>query len=178
DYSLGEPIPTSGRTGISHYVSVIEGCDHNCTFCIVPKVRGRERHVPMSKALAICRQAVADGAREIVLLGQNVDDYHDPETGGGLARLVSEVERIPGLLRLRFMTSHPQDLESELLEVMARSQVVARGLQLPLQSADDYILKRMARGYQVRHYRDIVENARRLMPDPGLTTDVIVGFPG
>lgn len=178
DYSLGEPMPVSGRTGVSHYVSVIEGCDHNCTFCIVPKVRGRERHLPMSGLLEICRRAVTEGARELVLLGQNVDDYHDPETGGGLARLVSEVEQIPGLKRLRFMTSHPQDLEPELLDVMAASEVVCRELQLPVQSGDDYMLKRMARGYQVRHYRAIVERARELMPDLGLATDVIVGFPG
>jgi tRNA-2-methylthio-N6-dimethylallyladenosine synthase len=88
------------------------------------------------------------------------------------------VERIPGLKRLRFMTSHPQDLEMELLEVMASSDVVCRELQLPVQSGDDTILKRMARGYQTRHYRAIVEHARRLMPDIGLVTDVIVGFPG
>src|SRR5204863_4299433 len=136
-------VPASGRTGVSHYVSVIEGCDHNCTFCIVPKVRGRERHMAMSVLLRTCRTAVAEGAREIVLLGQNVDDYHDPETGGGLARLVSEVEDIPGLLRLRFMTSHPQDLEMELLEVMASSRIICRELQLPIQSGDDYVLKRM-----------------------------------
>ena len=178
DYSLGEPLPNAGRTGVSHYVSVIEGCDHNCTFCIVPRVRGRERNLPMSRVLATCRQAVAEGARELVLLGQNVDDYHDPESGGGLARLVGEVERIQGLARLRFMTSHPQDLEPELLEVMARSDVTCRELQLPVQSGDDHMLKRMARGYQVRHYRAIVERARQLMPDLGLATDVIVGFPG
>ena len=178
DYSLGEPLPNAGRTGVSHYVSVIEGCDHNCTFCIVPRVRGRERNLPMSRVLATCRQAVAEGARELVLLGQNVDDYHDPESGGGLARLVAEAERIQGLARLRFMTSHPQDLEPELLEVMARSDVTCRELQLPVQSGDDHMLKRMARGYQVRHYRAIVERARQLMPDLGLATDVIVGFPG
>src|SRR6202040_2372154 len=97
---------------------------------------------------------------------------------GGLAALVSEVEKIPGLKRLRFMTSHPQDLEPRLLEVMAASDVVCRELQLPVQSGDDGILKRMARGYQMRHYRAIVERARSLMPDLGLTTDVIVGFPG
>jgi tRNA-2-methylthio-N6-dimethylallyladenosine synthase len=178
DYSLGEPMPIAGRTGVRHYVSVIEGCDHNCTFCIVPKVRGRERHLPMSRVVETCRRAVAEGAGELVLLGQNVDDYHDPEKGGGLARLVAEVERIPRLKRLRFMTSHPQDLEPELLEVMARSDVVCRELQLPVQSGDDYMLKRMARGYQVRHYRAIVDRARELMPDLGLATDVIVGFPG
>jgi tRNA-2-methylthio-N6-dimethylallyladenosine synthase len=159
-------------------VRIIQGCDHNCTFCIVPKVRGRERHLPMDLVLAECRQAVADGAREVVLLGQNVDDYTDPTGRGGLANLVREVERIPGLKRVRFMTSHPQDLETELLEVMAASEVICRELQLPVQSGDDTILRRMARGYQMRHYRAIVERARNLMPDLGLVTDVIVGFPG
>ena len=178
DYSQGEALPQAGRTGISHYVRVIQGCDHNCTFCIVPKVRGRERHVPMDEVVGECRQAVFDGAREIVLLGQNVDDYRDPAGRGGLASLVREVETIPGVKRLRFMTSHPQDLETELLEVMASSDVICRELQLPVQSGDDTILKRMARGYQMRHYRAIVERARRLMPDLGLVTDVIVGFPG
>ncbi|MHB8688589.1 MAG: MiaB/RimO family radical SAM methylthiotransferase [Candidatus Dormibacteraceae bacterium] len=178
DYSQGEALPPAGRTGISHFVRVIQGCDHNCTFCIVPKVRGRERHVPIDLVLAECRQAVEDGAKEVVLLGQNVDDYTDPTGRGGLATLVREAERIPGLKRLRFLTSHPQDLEMELLEVMAASDVICRELQLPVQSGDDTVLKRMARGYQMRHYRSIVERARTLMPDMGLVTDVIVGFPG
>ncbi|HET9782022.1 MAG TPA: MiaB/RimO family radical SAM methylthiotransferase [Candidatus Dormibacteraeota bacterium] len=178
DYSQGEPLPPAGRTGISHFVRVIEGCDHNCTFCIVPRVRGREKHLPMNAVLAECREAVAAGAKEVVLLGQNVDDYRDPESGGGLAALVREVEKIAGIKRLRFLTSHPQDLETELLEVMAASDVVCRELQLPVQSGDDTVLKRMARGYQTRHYRAIIDNARRLMPDLGLATDIIVGFPG
>lgn len=178
DYSQGEALPPAGRTGISHFVRVIEGCDHNCTFCIVPKVRGRERHIPFDDVVAECRQAVDAGAKEVVLLGQNVDDYHDPNGRGGLAALVAAVEKIPGLKRLRFMTSHPQDLEPQLLEVMAASDVICRELQLPVQSGDDGILKRMARGYQMRHYRTIVERARTLMPDIGLVTDVIVGFPG
>jgi len=178
DYSQGEPMPEAGRTGVSHFVRVIQGCDHNCTFCIVPRVRGRETHVPLQAVLEECREAVAQGAKEVVLLGQNVDDYRDPDGQGGLAALVREVETIPGLRRLRFLTSHPQDLEPELLEVMASSDVVCRELQLPVQSGDDTVLKRMARGYQTRHYRAIVENARRLMPDIGLATDVIVGFPG
>jgi tRNA-2-methylthio-N6-dimethylallyladenosine synthase len=178
DYSQGEPLPHAGRTGISHFVRVIQGCDHNCTFCIVPKVRGREEHVPLDAVVAEGRQAVAEGAREIVLLGQNVDDYRDPDGRGGLAALVRAVEQIPGLKRVRFMTSHPQDLEAELLDVMAGSDVVCRELQLPVQSGDDTVLKRMARGYQTRHYRAIVTRARELMPDIGLVTDVIVGFPG
>ena len=178
DYSQGEALPRAGRTGVSHFVRVIEGCDHNCTFCIVPKVRGRERHIAFDRVLAECRQAVDAGAREVVLLGQNVDDYRDPDGHGGLAALVAAVEKIPGLKRLRFMTSHPQDLEPQLLEVMAASDVICRELQLPVQSGDDGILKRMARGYQTRHYRAIVERARTLMPDIGLVTDVIVGFPG
>ena len=178
DWSAGEAMPPAGRTGVSHFVRVIQGCDHNCTFCIVPKVRGREKHLAIDAVLAECREALAAGAREIVLLGQNVDDYHDPDGRGGLAALVREVEKLPGLLRLRFMTSHPQDLEDELLHVMAASEVVCRELQLPVQSGDDTVLKRMARGYQTRHYRAIVERARSLMPDLGLATDVIVGFPG
>jgi tRNA-2-methylthio-N6-dimethylallyladenosine synthase len=178
DYSQGEPLPAAGRTGVSHYVRVIQGCDHNCTFCIVPRVRGRERHIALVDVVAECQEAVDTGAKEIVLLGQNVDDYRDPDGQGGLAALVTAVERIPGLRRLRFMTSHPQDLEPRLLEVMAASDVICRELQLPVQSGDDGILKRMARGYQTRHYRAIVERARTLMPDIGLVTDVIVGFPG
>ncbi|HLH67828.1 MAG TPA: MiaB/RimO family radical SAM methylthiotransferase [Candidatus Dormibacteraeota bacterium] len=178
DPSLGEPLPVSGRTGVSHYLTVVQGCDHNCTFCIVPRVRGRETHKPMRQVLDECRQAVEEGAREVVLLGQNVDDYRDPEGGGGLAALVREVAQVPGLKRVRFMTSHPQDLEMELLELMASCERVAHELQLPVQSGDDRILKRMARGYQVRHYRAIVERARQLMPDLGLYTDIIVGFPG
>lgn len=178
DYSQGESLPSAGRTGVSHYVRVIQGCDHNCTFCIVPRVRGRERHIPLTAVVAECREAVEAGAKEVVLLGQNVDDYSDPDGKGGLAALVSAVELIPGLKRLRFMTSHPQDLEPRLLEVMAASDVICRELQLPVQSGDDGILKRMARGYQTRHYRAIVEKARDLMPDIGLVTDVIVGFPG
>jgi tRNA-2-methylthio-N6-dimethylallyladenosine synthase len=178
DYSQGEALPQAGRTGVSHFVRIIQGCDHSCTFCIVPKVRGRERHVPVAEVLEECRQAVEAGAREVVLLGQNVDDYHDPGGAGGLASLISVVERIPGLKRVRFLTSHPQDLEFELLEVMAASDVVCRELQLPVQSGDDKVLKRMARGYQTRHYRSIVDRARSLMPDIGLATDVIVGFPG
>ena len=178
DWSAGEALPAAGRTGVSHFVRIIQGCDHNCTFCIVPRVRGREKHVPMTALLAECREAISEGAREIVLLGQNVDDYHDPDGRGGMAALVREVERLPGLRRLRFMTSHPQDLEPELLEVMAASDVVCRELQLPVQSGDDLILRRMARGYQTRHYRAIIDRARDLMPDIGLATDVIVGFPG
>ena len=178
DYAMGEPLPLAGRTGISHYVNVIQGCDHNCTFCIVPKVRGREVHVPLPNVLTQCQQAVAEGACEVVLLGQNVDDYHDPGGRGGLAALVREVGSISGLKRVRFMTSHPQDLEMELLEVMAGLPVVAHELQLPVQSGDDVVLKRMARGYKVDRYREIVARARGLMPDLGLYTDIIVGFPG
>ncbi|MBO0748729.1 MAG: MiaB/RimO family radical SAM methylthiotransferase, partial [Acidimicrobiaceae bacterium] len=178
DLAQGEPLPAAGRTGVSHFVNVIQGCDHNCTFCIVPKVRGREVMKPRAAVLEECRRAVEEGAREVVLLGQNVDDYQDPESGEGLSRLVEAVADTAGLLRVRFMTSHPQDLEPRLLRVMAEHPKVAHELQLPIQSGDDYMLKRMARGYQVRHYRALIEEARRLMPDVGLYTDVIVGFSG
>src|SRR5204862_6468818 len=104
--------------------------------------------------------------------------YTDPGGRGGMAALVREVEQLPGLKRLRFMTSHPQDLEPERLVVMAACNVFCRELQLPVQSGDDLVLRRMARGYQTRHYRATIERARALMPDIGLATDVIVGFPG
>jgi tRNA-2-methylthio-N6-dimethylallyladenosine synthase len=178
DWAQGEPLPVAGRTGVSHYVNVIQGCDHRCTFCIVPQVRGREVHRPLAAVVEECRWAVTEGAREVVLLGQNVDDYRDPAGAGGLAALVRLVAGIEGLSRVRFLTSHPQDLEVELLEVMATNDKVAHELQLPVQSGDDGILKRMARGYQVRHYRALIERARALMPHLGLYTDVIVGFPG
>jgi tRNA-2-methylthio-N6-dimethylallyladenosine synthase len=178
DYSQGEPLPAAGRTGISHYLNVIEGCNHNCTFCIVPRVRGRERSFAIPDLVERCRVAVAEGAREVVLLGQNVDAYRDPEGRGGLAALLREVERVDGLQRARFMTSHPRDLEPELLELMAASAVVCRELQLPIQSGDDRLLKRMARGYLTADYRAIIERARALMPDLGIATDIIVGFPG
>src|SRR5437899_4297888 len=116
DYSQGEALPHAGRTGVSHYVRVIQGCDHNCTFCIVPRVRGREKHVPLEAVVAACRQAVWDGATEGRLPGPSGQGCPGPGGHGGLAALVREVERIPGLKRLRFMTSHPQDLEPELLE--------------------------------------------------------------
>jgi len=178
DWSLGEALPVAGRTGISHFVNVILGCNHNCTFCIVPQVRGRERSVPLDAVVAECRAAVSEGAREVVLLGQNVDAYSDPDGRGGLARLVAAVAAIPGVRRVRFLTSHPRYLEPELLEVMARSEVICRELQLPIQSGDDRLLKRMARGYLTRDYLKIIDRARELMPDLGLATDVIVGFPG
>jgi tRNA-2-methylthio-N6-dimethylallyladenosine synthase len=178
DLSQGEPLPAAGRTGISHYVNVIEGCNHNCTFCIVPKVRGREVSLAITRVVEQCRQAVAEGAREVVLLGQNVDAYRDPESGRGLAALLAEVERVPGLARVRFMTSHPRDLEPELLHVMAASERICRELQLPVQSGDDLMLKRMARGYLTADYRRIIAQARQLMPDLGVATDIIVGFPG
>ncbi|HEX6489602.1 MAG TPA: MiaB/RimO family radical SAM methylthiotransferase [Candidatus Dormibacteraeota bacterium] len=178
DWSLGEALPVAGRTGISHFVNVILGCNHNCTFCIVPQVRGRERSVPLADVVAECAAAVRDGAREVVLLGQNVDAYSDPAGSGGLAALVAAVERIDGVRRVRFLTSHPRDLEPRLLDVMASSGTVCRELQLPIQSGDDRMLKRMARGYMTRDYLAIIERARRLMPDLGIATDVIVGFPG
>src|SRR5439155_25905193 len=127
------------------------------------RVRARERHGPMQEVLAQCTEAVADGAREIVLLGHNVDDYTDPGGRGGMAALVREVEQLPGLKRLRFMTSHPQDLEPELLDVMAASNVGCRELQLPVQSGDDLVLRRMARGYQSRHHRATIERPGPLM---------------
>src|SRR5207245_6953911 len=126
----------------------------------VTSVRGLEKYVRMTSVVDECRQAVAAGAREVVLLGQNVDDYRDPDGRGGLAALVREVETIPGLRRLRFLTSHPQDLEPQLLEVMASSDVVCGELPVPVQSGDAAVLQQMARGSQALRQRGIGANAR------------------
>ena len=160
DYSNGEAMPQAGRTGVSHFVRVIQGCDHNCTFCIVPRVRGREKHAPLAAVVEECRVAVADGAREVVLLGQNVDDYHDPDGAGGLATLVRVVQAIPGLKRLRFMTSHPQDLEPELLNVGGGLGIAYLDIDEP-PSIDQYI------EVKVEGVQRVFDPAPRILVEPG-----------
>jgi len=177
DYSEGEPLPLEKGNEVTHYITIITGCNRNCTFCIVPFVRGREKSRPMQQILQECQEAVSSGVKEVIFLGQNVDDYKSPDGEGGLSELLRRAEKIDGLLRIRFMTSHPRDMEDDLLDVMASSDKICRELQLPVQSGDDFILKRMARGYLKRDYMRIIERARTLMPDIAIATDIIVGFP-
>ena len=155
------------------------GCNNFCSYCIVPYVRGRERSRSPKDIIKEIENLVADGVVEIMLLGQNVNSFgknlEEPMSFAGLLR---EVEKIDGLQRIRFMTSHPKDLSDELIEVMAASSKICRHLHLPLQSGSTRILQAMNRRYTKEQYLELVDKIRTAMPDIALTTDIIVGFPG
>ena len=162
--------------GISAFVSVMRGCDNFCSFCIVPLVRGRERSRPPEEIAAEVRTLVTQGFKEVTLLGQNVNSYH--WEGTDFPSLLWRLNQIEGLGRIRFTTSHPKDLFPNLLEAIQGAGKVCEHLHLPLQSGSDHILQRMNRGYTLKDYSRIVEEARRIIPDLALTTDLITGFPG
>lgn len=172
------PIVLPQRVGLSANVTVMRGCDNFCSYCVVPYVRGRERSRPAEQVLEEAAALVAKGAREIVLLGQNVDSYRDPDQGLGFADLLRRVARVEGLWRLRFLTSHPKDLSPELIAALAEEPKVMEQVHLPMQSGDDEILAAMNRGYDSRQYLAKVEALRRAAPGVVLGGDIIVGFPG
>ena len=155
------------------------GCNNFCSYCIVPYVRGRERSRKPEEIVAEIKRLVADGVVEIMLLGQNVNSYgknlEEPMT---FAQLLREVNKIEGLKRIRFMTSHPKDLSEELIDAMRDCEKVCLHLHLPLQSGSSRILKLMNRRYTKEQYLDLVDRIRAKVPDVSLTTDIIVGFPG
>jgi tRNA-2-methylthio-N6-dimethylallyladenosine synthase len=175
-----EPVPRVYlRTdGLSGLVTVMEGCDNFCSYCVVPFARGREKFRPWGNILAEIRGLAEAGSKEVRLLGQNVNSYRDPETGRDFAALLSEVCRVSGIEWVRFITSHPKSFAPELARVMAVLSPVCRQLHLPLQSGSTSVLQRMNRGYTRREYFDLVTMLRELMPDLSLSTDIIVGFPG
>ncbi|MEB2283640.1 MAG: tRNA (N6-isopentenyl adenosine(37)-C2)-methylthiotransferase MiaB [Polyangiaceae bacterium UTPRO1] len=168
----------SARTpgAVRAWVTVIRGCDKFCTFCVVPYVRGRERSLPVDAVLRQVRAAVADGASEVVFLGQTVNAYRDGACD--FAELLQRAAATPGLARLRFTSPHPADVTPALIDVMRDVPVIAPQLHLPVQSGSDAVLARMARGYTVAAFRDLVARVRDTVPDVALSTDVIVGFPG
>jgi tRNA-2-methylthio-N6-dimethylallyladenosine synthase len=178
--SLGAPPPVTTGVPISY------GCDHLCTYCIVRLRRGREVSRPLHEIVAQVHGLAAGGAREVTLLGQNVDSYgHDlpPLTAEqqrppNLADLLEAVHPTEGLHRIRFLTSHPADVTGHLIDTAARLPKVCEHIELPVQSGDDAVLRRMGRGYTVSQYRELVARIRQAMPAVGLATDVIVGFPG
>ncbi len=159
-------------------LTVIEGCNKNCTFCVVPMTRGRERSRRLPDVVDECRRLVDSGVVEIELLGQTVNAYADPVTGEGLPALLREVSAISGLRRLRFVTSHPKSFSDDLIAAMAESSVVCPALHLPFQSGSDRILRRMKRQYTRSEYLDLVGRLRAAIPGIALSTDIIVGFPG
>jgi tRNA-2-methylthio-N6-dimethylallyladenosine synthase len=161
------------------FVTAMEGCDNFCTYCIVPYRRGRERSRPTAEVRADVEGLVQRGAREVTLLGQNVDSYgHDLSDRPDLSDLLSEVNSVRGLARIRFLTSHPKDMSSRLVRAVAALDKVCECINLPVQAGDDDILTAMARGYSVHDYRSLVGAIRSTVPGVAISTDVIVGFPG
>lgn len=174
-----EDLPNERKYPFKSGVNIMFGCNNFCSYCIVPYVRGRERSRKPEAIIREIRRLVADGVTEVMLLGQNVNSYgktlDEPMT---FAELLTQVEKIEGLKRIRFMTSHPKDLSDELIEVMGRSEKICRHLHLPVQSGSTRILEKMNRRYTKEQYLALTEKLRRAVPDISLTTDIIVGFPG
>ena len=174
-----EELPIERKYSFKSGVNIMFGCNNFCSYCIVPYVRGRERSRKPEDIIKEIEKLAADGVTEVMLLGQNVNSYgKNLETPMTFAELLREVEKIDGIRRIRFMTSHPKDLSDELIQVMKKSRKICRHLHLPLQSGSSRILKAMNRRYTKEQYLELAEKIRREIPDISLTTDIIVGFPG
>ena len=174
-----EDLPSDRKFSFKTGVNIMYGCNNFCSYCIVPYVRGRERSRSPEDIIDEVKALAADGVVEIMLLGQNVNSYGKNLTNPiSFAQLLKEIEKIDGIERIRFMTSHPKDLSQELIDVMKDSTKICRHLHLPLQSGSTRLLKIMNRRYTKESYLDLVERIRTAMPDISLTTDIIVGFPG
>lgn len=174
-----EDLPAVRKYPFKCGVNIMYGCNNFCSYCIVPYVRGRERSREPEEIIKEIRDLVADGVVEVMLLGQNVNSYGKTLSNPiSFAELLRRVEKIEGLERIRFMTSHPKDLSDELIGVMKESKKICRHLHLPLQSGSSKILKAMNRRYTKEQYLELAAKLRREMPDLSLTTDIIVGFPG
>jgi tRNA-2-methylthio-N6-dimethylallyladenosine synthase len=172
---------TRAPQGVAAYLSVQEGCDKFCTFCVVPYTRGAEYSRPAADVVAEARQLIAAGAREITLLGQNVNAYHGDGPNGriwGLGRLIQALAELPGLKRLRYTTSHPCDMDEELIAAHREIDALMPFLHLPVQSGSDHVLAAMKRRHTIADYRRTLDRLRRARPDIALSSDFIVGFPG
>ena len=162
----------------STYVPIIQGCNNFCSYCIVPYRRGREKSRPVAEIISEVRELVHRGTKEVTLLGQNVDSYgHDLPGKPDLADLLNELNTVEGLARIRFLTNHPKDMSTKLIDTIARLDKVCEQISLPVQSGSNDILKAMRRGYTVEHYRQLITRIRSTIPGIALSTDVIVGFP-
>ena len=177
--SIAEGIPQVRDSGLKAWVSIMYGCNNFCTYCIVPYVRGRERSRRPECILEECRGLIENGAKEITLLGQNVNSYgKDLGQGVDFADLLAQIAQLPGEFLVRFMTSHPRDASPKLFDTMARYPKIAKQLHLPFQSGSSRVLKAMNRHYDRETYLEKVNYAKSVMPELVLTSDVIVGFPG
>jgi tRNA-2-methylthio-N6-dimethylallyladenosine synthase len=162
------------------FVSIMQGCDNYCAYCIVPFVRGRQKSRPLASVVAECTDLAGRGVREVTLLGQNVNSYGLDDAGDGtsFAALLDAVAAVPGIERIRFTTSHPKDLSDDVIQRFASLPQLCPALHLPVQSGSDDVLRRMGRRYDTAAYLTLVEKLRRACPDIALTSDFIVGFPG
>ncbi len=174
-----EDLPVERKYPFKSGINIMFGCNNFCSYCIVPYVRGRERSRQPEDIIREIESLVKEGVVEVMLLGQNVNSYgKNLETPMTFAQLLQEIEKIEGLERIRFMTSHPKDLSDELIQVMKQSKKICKHLHLPLQSGSTRILTAMNRRYTKEQYLALAEKIRQEIPDISLTTDIIVGFPG
>ena len=178
DSEIAENLPVARGGKFSAWVPIMYGCNNYCTYCIVPYVRGRERSRAPEEVVAEVRRAVAEGCREVMLLGQNVNSYGKDHKAADFADLLRMVDEVEGIRRVRFMTSHPKDISDKLIDTIKSGTHICEHIHLPVQYGSSRILKAMNRGYTVEKYRERALRVREALPDASLTTDLIVGFPG
>lgn len=179
DKGLIPDLPSKRRNEFQAWVTVIQGCDNYCSYCIVPHVRGSERSRPLEDVVAEVKELVADGVIDITLLGQNVNSYGlDLEETYDFPDLLKELSKIDGLEKIKYMTSHPKDLSEKLIETVASHDNISKHFHLPVQSGSSKILKAMNRKYDREKYLSLIDKIRERIPDAVITTDFIVGFPG
>lgn len=178
-YIDDETTPVTRTSFPNAWVNINYGCNNFCTYCIVPYVRGRERSRDMNSIVSECEKLIKDGYKEITLLGQNVNSYGNdvPDENVNFANLLREVAKIDGKFRIRFMTSHPKDLTEDVVKAIRDNDKICNNIHLPIQAGSNSVLKNMNRRYTREHYLGLIDMIRRYLPDCGITTDIMVGFP-
>lgn len=178
-YIDDETTPVTRTSFPNAWVNINYGCNNFCTYCIVPYVRGRERSRDMKSIISECEKLINDGYKEITLLGQNVNSYGNdvPDENVNFANLLREVAKIDGKFRIRFMTSHPKDLTEDVVKAIMDNDKICNNIHLPIQAGSNSVLKNMNRRYTREHYLGLIDMIRRYLPDCGITTDIMVGFP-
>lgn len=178
-YIDDETTPVTRTSFPNAWVNINYGCNNFCTYCIVPYVRGRERSRDMKSIISECEKLINDGYKEITLLGQNVNSYGNdvPDKNVNFANLLREVAKIDGKFRIRFMTSHPKDLTEDVVKAIRDNDKICNNIHLPIQAGSNSVLKNMNRRYTREHYLGLIDMIRRYLPDCGITTDIMVGFP-
>ena len=178
-YIDDETTPVTRTSFPNAWVNINYGCNNFCTYCIVPYVRGRERSRDMKSIISECEKLINDGYKEITLLGQNVNSYGNdvPDENVNFANLLREVAKIDGKFRIRFMTSHPKDLTEDVVKAIRDNDKICNNIHLPIQAGSNSVLKNMNRRYTREHYLGLIDMMRRYLPDCGITTDIMVGFP-